>query len=131
MFQVKGSFGLFFFLIFVLGSGLPAIAEEPFEPGERVPLLLSGAVAEPSVPDRLLDFYHNVLEYNTVHRCPFYTTCSYFAKEQIEKRGWILGTLCFIDRYVYRENLAAFALYPLQQNKDGIYKLNDDYFLEN
>lgn len=131
MFQDRWRFGLLFFLIFVLGSGLPALAEEPFEPGETAPLLLSSAVTEPSVADRLVDFYQNVLKYNTIHRCLFYTTCSYFAKKQIEKRGWILGTLYFIDRYFYRENLSAFALYPLIQNKDGVYKLDDDYFLEN
>lgn len=129
--HAKGSFGSLFFLICFLLSGFPALAEEPFEPGERAPLLLSQPVAEPSVADRLVDLYHNVLEYNTIHRCLFHITCSNFAKEQIEKRGWILGTLYFMDRYFYRENLSAFALYPLVPDKEGIYRLNDDYFLEN
>jgi len=120
-----------FLLVFVFGSCLSALAEDPFEPGEREPILLSRPAPEPSVADRLLDFYHDSLEYNTIHRCIFHITCSDFARAQIKKRGWIVGTLYFIDRYVYRENLAAFGLYQLKQGKDGTYKLDDDYFLEN
>ncbi|MGA2764556.1 MAG: membrane protein insertion efficiency factor YidD [Spirochaetia bacterium] len=127
----KWSLGSIFLLAFTLGSPFPAPAEDPYEPGERTPVLLSSVRPGPSAMEWLFGFYQDVLEYNTIHRCPFYTTCSYFAKEQVEKRGFILGTLFFIDRYIYRENMAAFFLYPLKQNKDGIYKLNDDYFLEN
>jgi putative component of membrane protein insertase Oxa1/YidC/SpoIIIJ protein YidD len=127
----KGSFGSLFFFVCFLWTALPALAEEPFEPGEGTPPPLCQSIPGPSVATRLLDFYQNVLEYNTIHRCLFYTSCSHFAKEQVEKRGWVVGTLYFIDRYFYRENLTAFALYPLKKNKDGVYKLDDDYFLEN
>ncbi len=80
---------------------------------------------------KALDFYHTKLEYNTIRRCPFLITCSNFAYMQIEKRGLLLGTLYFIDRHYYRENFDAFAIYPMKQNSEGIYKLDDNFYVEN
>jgi hypothetical protein len=125
-----GGFGPFFFILATFFITVSVLAEEPFEPGECVTLLFSQPIPESNVTDSVFNFYQEVLSINTIHRCPFYISCSYFAKAQLEKRGFFLGFLFFIDRYFYRENLGAFALYPLKQNNVGIYKLDDDYFIQ-
>jgi hypothetical protein len=103
--------------------------ERPFEIGEREITIIS--LERPSVAENLVDFYQNVLQATSVSRCPFHTSCSYYAKEQVEAHGFVVGTLFFIDRYFYRENNGAYSLYPFKKNKDGVYKLDDDFYLQN
>ena len=37
--------------------------------------------------------------------------------------------LYFMDRYFYRENKKACEFYPLKRNAKGVYKLDDDFYL--
>jgi hypothetical protein len=103
-------------------------AEEPFEPGER--RIQFAEKKEESLTDNLMDFYQNVLSANSISRCPFHTSCSHFAQQQVETRGWLVGSLYFIDRYFFRENRGIHRLYPIVLNKEGEPKLNDDFYLE-
>jgi putative component of membrane protein insertase Oxa1/YidC/SpoIIIJ protein YidD len=115
-------------LVFLFIPGT-AFAEDPYEPGERI--VIFRQEREESVTDVLVDFYQNVLSANTISRCPFHTSCSYYAQQQVDNHGWVIGALYFIDRYFYREHSAAFQFYPRKKNKDGVYKINDDWYLEN
>ncbi len=77
----------------------------------------------------LIRIYQKKISPNsTIHRCPYKTSCSNFAYRCILERGFFVGILLFIDRYYYRENSGVPYRYPLYEDKEGILKLNDDYY---
>ncbi len=82
-----------------------------------------------SILDRALRLYQAGQSEKTIHRCPFKTSCSSFLIKALENHGFPLGLFAFIDRYLYRENKSAYFNYSLVKRSDGVYKLDDDYFL--
>lgn len=78
----------------------------------------------------LIGFYQRKLSTRSISRCPFYTSCSVFAKEAIRRRGAFLGISMFIDRYYFREHSHSFAYYGLRTRIDGKLKLDDHFFLD-
>lgn len=82
------------------------------------------------VIDRLLSAYRRSSGERTVDRCIFHTSCSAFFEEAVYDHGVLFGTMMFIDRNMYRENMDAYSLYTLQFRPDGVIEVNDDYYLE-
>lgn len=93
------------------------------------------SIAEP------LDAYRGVLLWaiglyqtrigpRSVKRCPFYVSCSDFARLAVQRCGPIAGTAMFIDRNLYREHPMASAYYPLREDAAGALKLDDGFFLQ-
>lgn len=76
-----------------------------------------------------LNFYQEKQSNKTIHRCSFYISCSDYLPKALEIHGFPFGLFVFFDRYFYRENKAAFTYYPLKKRPDGVYKLDDEYFL--
>lgn len=59
-----------------------------------------------SLRSELIQLYQREIGDNTIHRCPFKTSCSSFLEESVTKYGRLKGFALFIDRYFYRENIA-------------------------
>jgi putative component of membrane protein insertase Oxa1/YidC/SpoIIIJ protein YidD len=62
--------------------------------------------------------YQSKIGSQTIHRCPFETSCSSFFVAAIEKNGVLKGTALFIDRYFYREN------HKIPQNYEAVMRAN-------
>ncbi|MDP8237446.1 MAG: membrane protein insertion efficiency factor YidD [Candidatus Hatepunaea meridiana] len=78
----------------------------------------------------LIELYQKHSSERSLHRCPFYTSCSNFASRSIVEYGLLSGTTRFFDRYYFRENFASSQNYPFKTKDDGVLKLDDDFFLE-
>lgn len=128
------------FCLVLTALPVPAFSEESDAPWEAEDLgsPRRGSAQRPQAPaglfasalDALLDIYQRGQSEKTVRRCAFYTSCSAFLPRAIDAYGFPIGFLAFFDRYLYRENKSAYALYPLKKRPDGVYKLDDDSFLE-
>jgi len=77
----------------------------------------------------LVNLYRDNEGKNSVHRCIFNVTCSHFAQLAVDKHGFVLGSIMFVDRYFYRENNDARLFYPLEREQDGTFRLDDDPFV--
>lgn len=119
-------------LAFALSLALsiePARAqEEPFEPGDLAsePFVEEAPRYRP-VTDTLLamvSLYREEVGPRSVRRCPFVVSCSTLAETELKERG-LLGLLVFLDRFFYRENLAARHHYPRRRAPDGALLLDD------
>lgn len=97
-----------------------AVSEEPSPPNLRPEVL---------VTDFVIGLYRQSSDRDSIHRCLFHVSCSHFAQAAVERQGLIVGAVMFIDRYFYRENQAARALYPLVGEDDGTYRLSDATFV--
>jgi len=62
--------------------------------------------------------YQSKIGNQTIHRCPFETSCSKFLVAAIEKQGLFKGTALFLDRYFYREN------HRIPQNYEAVTRAN-------
>lgn len=124
-------------LIFFAGAGFCHSQEIPWEKND-IKNPETAYVAEPdscpgaaeAVLGLLLDIYKKGQSDRTVSRCPFYSSCSQFLMTAVDRYGFPLGMLAFIDRYFYRENRFAFQKYSLRRRQNGVYKLDDEYYLE-
>ena len=76
----------------------------------------------------LIGFYQSKISSNSIHRCPFHISCSHYTKEAIRKYGAYTGILHFIDRNLFRENIAMKTHYSFRK-KDNKFKLDDSYYL--
>jgi len=76
-----------------------------------------------------INIYQEKQSDKSIHRCAFYTSCSLFLTKAIKLHGFPVGILMFFDRYFFRENKQSFSLYSLKKRSDGVYKLDDEYFL--
>ena len=81
------------------------------------------------VIEKIYDLYQTKVSDKSIHRCPFYTSCSRFYSIALREYGCLWGSIMFIDRYFYRENKAAYKYYDFKSRDDGVLKLDDDYFL--
>ena len=78
----------------------------------------------------LIHIYQKKISPNsTMARCPFKTSCSHFAYQSISDKGFLVGSLLFLDRYYYRENPSTPYNYPFYENDRGVLKINDDFYL--
>ncbi len=77
----------------------------------------------------LIAGYQSNASTTSVHRCPYYLSCSNFALVTIKRYG-IVGFCMFIDRYFYRENAALRRYYPLRAKPDGTLKADDTFFTQ-
>lgn len=102
--------------------------EEPFEPGDlgdEAPL--DEAPRYRPVTDTLLSLvslYREDIGPRSIRRCPFAVSCSTLAERELKKNG-IVGLLVFLDRFFYRENLAAPHHYPRRRGPEGQLLLDD------
>lgn len=80
--------------------------------------------------NKALDIYQRKQSENTIHRCAFHTSCSKFLPKAVERYGFPLGVVAFLDRYLIRENKSAYFHYNLKIRPDGVFRLDDDLFLE-
>lgn len=78
----------------------------------------------------LMKFYQTQISSKTLHRCPFKTTCSKYLYLSVKKQGFLLGTISFVDRFFYRENINSYHHYEKIETNKGVIKLNDDFFLK-
>ncbi|MBN2105387.1 membrane protein insertion efficiency factor YidD [bacterium] len=108
----------------------------PWEPDDIKPIYSSYSVIHDIKRDPLtilsfnaIKFYQKKISTKSISRCPFYISCSNYAYLAIEKYGLLIGICYFIDRNFYRENIACFYHYELRENKEGILKLDDSFFL--
>lgn len=109
---------------------------EPWDPiyvemGKRVEV--SRAKKRPPVilAEWLIGFYQSKLSTRSISRCPFHTSCSVFAREAIRRKGILLGTSMFIDRFYFREHSHNARYYGLRTRTSGKLKLDDHFFLYN
>jgi hypothetical protein len=79
--------------------------------------------------DFLVSQYRSNKVDTSIHRCLFDVSCSHLAEVALKKRGILVGTLVFVDRYFYRENNQARELYPMVANKEGLYHFSDQFFV--
>ncbi len=77
----------------------------------------------------LIHSYQNDSGKNSIHRCPFKLSCSYYAEMTISRYGLFPGLVVFLDRYYYREHAAARHLYPRVVASDGLLLLDDTGYL--
>jgi putative component of membrane protein insertase Oxa1/YidC/SpoIIIJ protein YidD len=110
-----------------------------FEPWEAEDLGLGGYLEPPilnpqtlakTVSTELIRWYRQSLSTNSIQRCPFYPSCSFFAEEAIDQHGFLIGLCLFIDRNLYRENPQMYQFYNLVAVGEGVLKLDDRYFLD-
>ncbi|MBZ0265524.1 membrane protein insertion efficiency factor YidD [bacterium] len=122
--------GVFIFVLLIQGVSVSK-AEVPL-PGDSDPIYSSPWRA-PSLPQSesniLFRLYKNHSDKKSIHRCPFRISCSNYAKSAIESHGIFAGSLLTIDRYFYRENIAAQYNYE-HISYEGRILLDDSYFLE-
>lgn len=111
------------------------VIPEPWEPGEENIYDLYQTNQQPPTTnfifellDNSISFYQKNIAQRSIHRCPFKTSCSVFAKTAISRYG-IVGLAMFLDRYYFRENKFAFLHYKRIEEKNGILKLDDSPFL--
>lgn len=83
-----------------------------------------------SIAFKLIEFYQSKISAQSVSRCPFYISCSNYARQAIAKYGLIVGISVFIDRNFYREHVACYRYYELRETSLGTLKLDDSYYLE-
>lgn len=109
---------------------------EPWESDDIKPIYSSYHISHNPNNDPLtllsfkaIMFYQNKISTKSINRCPFYISCSNYAYLAIEKHGLIIGICYFIDRNFYRENISCYYHYELRENKEGILKLDDSYYL--
>ena len=103
-------------------------AENGFSPFENdtLPKFISSPVD--LLYDDLIGFYQTQISAKTIQRCPFYFSCSNYTKIAIHEYGSFLGLLYFIDRNLYRENIAMNRHYSLRK-KGRFLKYDDSYYL--
>jgi putative component of membrane protein insertase Oxa1/YidC/SpoIIIJ protein YidD len=77
----------------------------------------------------LIGFYQNRISGQSIRRCPYYISCSNYARIAIEEHGLLIGSLYFIDRNVYRENPGIWQNYPLSDAGERGLKLDDFFYL--
>jgi len=77
----------------------------------------------------LIKFYQRKISTQSISRCPFYISCSNYAYFAIKKYGLFLGICFFIDRNLYRENITSFYHYELRENRYGVLKLDDSFYI--
>ena len=75
------------------------------------------------VAEWLIGFYQSNLSTRSISRCPFQISCSVFTKEAIRKKGILLGTSMFIDRFYFREHSYSARHYELRTGASGKLKL--------
>lgn len=127
---------LFLALMITLVQNLNAQVIEAWEPNEvNQFLFLKKAEKSPTLFSffsdtafKMIKIYQKDISTKSIQRCPFKTSCSHFAYEAIERKGFI-GLCLFIDRYFYRENNNSFRKYKLIKEKNGFLKLDDDFYL--
>lgn len=73
--------------------------------------------------------YQKKSDHISIHRCPFKRSCSNYAEFAIRYYGLVPGLVVFLDRYLYRENIAARHHYPRSVSTDGRLLLDDEWFL--
>ncbi|MDD4309966.1 MAG: hypothetical protein PHO32_06260, partial [Candidatus Cloacimonetes bacterium] len=56
-------------------------------------------------------------------------SCSNYAKQNIENKGFIPGLISFVDRHFYREHSAASTYYSWIIGSEGEMRLDDDFYL--
>jgi putative component of membrane protein insertase Oxa1/YidC/SpoIIIJ protein YidD len=122
-----------FFIVFSVGA---SASDEPWEPEDRVAPAEMFENSEEKADDlstglvrNLVTYYQSTQSKASISRCPFYTSCSFFFSRAVEVYGLPIGTLAFLDRYLYRENFSAYKNYSLKRRPDGVYKLDDEYYL--
>ncbi|MDD4310826.1 MAG: membrane protein insertion efficiency factor YidD, partial [Candidatus Cloacimonetes bacterium] len=59
----------------------------------------------------LLKYYKKSIRPKSIERCMFHISCSNYAKQNIENKGFIPGLISFVDRHFYREHSAASTYY--------------------
>lgn len=115
--------------IILFVSCLNLYAEEPWE---KEDLLISNMV-EPNIfldyGVKMVELYQNKIATNSVSRCPYYTSCSYYTIHAIRQYGLLPGILFFIDRNLYRENQDVYKKYLFKTDKNDAMKINDDFFI--
>jgi putative component of membrane protein insertase Oxa1/YidC/SpoIIIJ protein YidD len=116
-------------------SGVCAFPDETWEPsdihpvGSPVPAAAQVDVAQ-SIALDLIHLYQVRISPASISRCPFLVSCSNFALRAIARKGFVVGSVMFIDRFWYRENAAAFGCYELARTDDGFLKIDDGQYLE-
>jgi len=81
------------------------------------------------VLNRLISFYQQDVSTQSVSRCPFLISCSYYTHLAIDNHGFLVGILYFIDRNQYRENIEIRQHYFIKELTVGVLKLDDSFFL--
>jgi hypothetical protein len=127
----------FFLLVFFGLSTVHGFPEEPWEPSEVHTIgCNSFAFAAPKggaledIALGMIRFYQTEVSPRSVKRCPFLISCSNFAATAIRDKGLLFGLVVFLDRYYYRENVAAFSLYKLVIVDGYTLKIDDREYLE-
>ena len=116
-------------------SGICAFPDETWEPsdihtvGSPVPVVARADIAQDIALD-LIRLYQERISPASIGRCPFLVSCSNFAFRAIVRKGLVVGSIMFIDRFWYRENAAAFGCYGLARTDDGFLKIDDGEYLE-
>jgi len=77
----------------------------------------------------MIHYYQTRISPNSIQRCPFETSCSHLAEEAVQRYGVMRGLIRTIDRYYFRENKQAFAIYERVDGGDGRLLLDDSAFL--
>jgi len=77
----------------------------------------------------LIHYYQQHISPNSIQRCPFEISCSHFAEEAVQRYGVTGGLIRTIDRYYYRENRQAFAIYERVDGGEGRLLLDDAAYL--
>lgn len=101
-------------------------------PGEKAPVYPSSLTVKRSAAQDYLGplfrWYGQTSQEKSIHRCPFLISCSVYARRAIQEKGFLWGTVLFIDRYFYRENQEAYKHY-LRVERKGRILLDDSSFL--
>lgn len=128
-------------LMLCIGSSLLDAQENipeivPWEPEDVVPLYaFTDTLKEHAVSPcvyiamKLIRFYQTDISTKSVSRCPFYISCSNYTMLAVQKYGLMVGICFFIDRNLYRENIASSMHYELRETRTGVLKLDDSYYL--
>ena len=132
-------FGCFLLLICCLPVAVFSQEEyREIEPWEAEDLLPPGPLAGAEAPQTspfialagsLIGFYQKEIGPQSVSRCPFYISCSEFARRAILRHGFVLGLALYIDRNLYRENSTTHWYYPYRETGAGVLKLDDGFYL--
>jgi putative component of membrane protein insertase Oxa1/YidC/SpoIIIJ protein YidD len=112
-------------------ASAPAWAEEPWEPDP------TGTITSPPAPRApgyrpmadaalaAIELYRTEIGTQSIARCEFATSCSQFAHDAIDRRGFLVGMIVFIDRFFFRENQAAYDHYDWVLTPGGRIRLDD------
>ena len=119
--------------VFIIPATVRAqvIESEPWEPQDiysAAPVSHTGNTGTSflsPIGNFLISAYQDNARTTSQSRCPFYISCSRFAKESIAVYG-IFGAFMFIDRYFYREHTAMRLYYSYRATPGGILKLDDE-----